>query len=144
MQTLVHLTWIEERIERWIRFGRIAEERRADPLWTKAARTNLPPPFAASLFAGCRSGASARRPFAIWSMEAGPVVPAASGSNGATTAAWASDAPRRPGSRSTVESGTSGKVQDAGMVNLRSIAAAGEGRATGGTAFCRQGLQTYS
>lgn len=26
MQTLVHLTWIEGRIERWIRFGRMAEE----------------------------------------------------------------------------------------------------------------------
>ena len=26
MQTLVHLTWIEGRIERWIRFGRKAEE----------------------------------------------------------------------------------------------------------------------
>lgn len=26
MQTFVHLTWIEGRIERWIRFGRIAEE----------------------------------------------------------------------------------------------------------------------
>lgn len=26
MQTHVHLTWIEGRIERWIRFGRIAEE----------------------------------------------------------------------------------------------------------------------
>ncbi|WP_363318463.1 DUF2840 domain-containing protein, partial [Marivita sp.] len=26
MQTRVHLTWIEGRIERWIRFGRKAEE----------------------------------------------------------------------------------------------------------------------
>ena len=26
MQTTVHLTWIEGRIERWIRFGRVAEE----------------------------------------------------------------------------------------------------------------------
>ena len=26
MQTIVHLTWIEGRIERWIRFGRIAGE----------------------------------------------------------------------------------------------------------------------
>ena len=26
MQTRVHLTWIEGRIERWIRFGRMAEE----------------------------------------------------------------------------------------------------------------------
>lgn len=26
MRTIVHLTWIEGRVERWIRFGRIAEE----------------------------------------------------------------------------------------------------------------------
>lgn len=26
MQTLVHLTWIEGRIERWIRFGQMAGE----------------------------------------------------------------------------------------------------------------------